>query len=92
MVTLIDYIDKLFFVFFLLVLIRMLLSWVPNPPYSGFGRTVFDFFHQTTEWYLAPFRRLIPPLGMIDVSGIVALIVLMVARNLVVRLLVNTLL
>ncbi|MCB0881646.1 MAG: YggT family protein [Thermoleophilia bacterium] len=85
--NLVGYVNAVFIVFFILVLVRMLLSWVPNPPYTGIGRTLWDFVHQSTEWYLRPFRKLIPPIGMIDVSGIVAIVVLMVANNVVVRVL-----
>lgn len=85
--TFIQYVNALFVVFLILVLIRVLLSWLPHPPVAGIGRTLWDFVHQTTDWYLRIFRRFIPPIGMIDVSAIVAIIVLMVADNVVVRVL-----
>jgi len=46
---------------------------------------LWRFFHESTEWYLRPFRRVIPPLGMFDLSPIVALIVLYVVNAVVVR-------
>ena len=46
-------------------------------------RTVYDFVHQSTDWYLAPFRRIIPPIGMIDISPIAAIFVLYILRNVV---------
>jgi YggT family protein len=56
----------------LLVLGRMLLSWV-DPT----GRNqVSSFLIQTTEPLLSPVRRLLPATGAIDWSGFVVLIVL----------------
>jgi YggT family protein len=53
--------------------IRAILSWFPYDPQSPLNpirRVVFTI----TEPVLAPFRRIIPPIGMIDVSFIVAII------------------
>ncbi|HEX4934938.1 MAG TPA: YggT family protein [Gemmatimonadaceae bacterium] len=55
-----------------LVLGRMLMSWV-DPT----GRNqVSAFLIQATEPMLAPVRRLLPPTGMFDWSGLIVLIVL----------------
>ncbi len=89
MSALASYVDNVFVVFVILVLARMLLSWLPHPPYSGIGRTLYDFVHQCTEWYLRPFRKVIPPIGPIDVSGVVALVVLMVASSVIVQALAS---
>jgi YggT family protein len=56
----------------LLVLARVLISWV-DP--AGRGQ-VSRFLIQATEPILAPVRRLLPPTGMMDWSGFVVLIVL----------------
>lgn len=56
----------------LLILARVLLSWV-NPRFEGtFGR----FVYETTEPLLAPIRRVLPQTGMIDFSPLILLIVL----------------
>lgn len=83
------FVSNVFLIFTILILIRMLLSWVPNPPYDGIGRTLWNFVHEATEWYLRPFRKVIPPIGMIDISGIVALIVLMVARRVITEVILS---
>ena len=70
-----------------LIFVRILLSFVPIAPVSRWARAFFDFFHQSTDWFLGFFRRLIPPLGMFDLSPIVALIVLYILRDLVLTLL-----
>lgn len=83
----VEYVNALFTVFLVIMLIRILLSWVPSRPTGRVTSALWGFFHESTEWYLRPFRRIIPPLGMFDLSPIVALIVLYVANAVVVRLL-----
>ena len=55
-----------------LIFIRILMSWFPFDPHN----TIVDMIVQITDPYLNIFRRLIPPIGMIDFSPIVALIIL----------------
>lgn len=59
------------------ILIYILMSWFPGARESTFGR----FLASIVEPYLAPFRRIIPPLGMLDISGIVAIFVLQLASR-----------
>jgi YggT family protein len=54
------------------IIIYILMSWFPNARETSIGQ----FLAAICEPYLEPFRRIIPPLGMIDVSPIVALIAL----------------
>ena len=56
-------------------------------PASRWARAFWDFCHQSTDWFLNFFRRLIPPLGMFDLSPILAIIVLYILRGLVLSLL-----
>jgi YggT family protein len=57
------------------LIIYILLSWFPNARGSAIGQ----FLARICEPYLDPFRRIIPPLGMIDISPIVAIMVLNLA-------------
>jgi YggT family protein len=59
------------------LIIYILLSWFPNARETGFGR----FLARICEPYLEPFRRIIPPLGMIDISPIVAIFLLNFANR-----------
>jgi YggT family protein len=52
----------------LALIVRVISSWVRISPYSGWVRWSFVM----TDWLLAPLRRIIPPLGMIDITPIVA--------------------
>jgi len=83
----IDYVNAVFTVFLVVMIIRILLSWVPSTPTGRVTSALWRFFHESTDWYLAPFRRVIPPVGMFDLSPIVALIVLYVINAVVVRVL-----
>jgi YggT family protein len=56
----------------MLIFIRILMSWVPLDPRNPFVETI----GQITDPYLNIFRRIIPPVGMMDFSPIVALLVL----------------
>ena len=56
----------------------ILLSWFPNASDSKFGQMIA----MLVEPFLAPFRRIIPPIGgMLDISPIVAFLVLNLAQS-----------
>jgi YggT family protein len=59
------------------LIIYILMSWFPNARDTAIGR----FLARICEPYLEPFRRIIPPFGMIDISPIVAFLVLNFANN-----------
>ena len=72
MAFLLNFVQFLLIALWLLVLGRMVTSWV-DPA----GRNqVSAFLIQSTEPILAPVRRLLPSTGMVDWSGFVVLIVL----------------
>ena len=50
----------------------ILLSWIPAAQDSAVGR----FLAKVCEPYLGFFRKFIPPIGMIDISPIVAILAL----------------
>lgn len=64
------------------LIVRVISSWVRISPYSGWVRWSFVL----TEWLLAPLRRIIPPLGMIDITPIVAYFVIQLLGGAIVRL------
>jgi YggT family protein len=85
-----DYVAALFLVYIILILIRVLMSWIPRMPYNPTLRTVLDFITETTDPYLNLFRRLIPPIGGggfgLDLSPMIGIIVLVILRGVVVAL------
>jgi YggT family protein len=52
----------------LALMVRVLSSWFPVSPHSKWIR----WSYVTTDWFIAPLRRLIPTIGMIDITPIVA--------------------
>ena len=70
----IEFIDSLFWVFMIMLFVRILGSWFPE--YSN--HTFMRFIAYYTDPYLNLFKRIIPPLGMFDVSPIVAFFFLQV--------------
>jgi YggT family protein len=59
-------------------------------PYNRALRAVLDFIAETTDPYINLFRRVLPPIGgggfALDLSPMIAIIVLVVVRFLVVGL------
>ncbi len=64
-----------------LIFIYVLMSWFPHD--RGFLASLYDALRTLCEPYLGIFRRIIPPMGGLDFSPIIAILVL----QLVVRLL-----
>jgi YggT family protein len=60
---------------------RVIASWVGGGPYSKWWRWSFVL----TEWFLAPLRNVIPSIGMIDITVIVAYFGLNIIESLVMR-------
>ncbi|EGQ2856847.1 YggT family protein, partial [Staphylococcus pseudintermedius] len=54
------------------MIIYIFMSWLPGARESAVGRWMSKIY----EPFLEPFRRIIPPLGLVDISPIVAFLVL----------------
>ncbi|MGN7164403.1 YggT family protein [Paenibacillus cellulositrophicus] len=68
----------LFNIYFYMIIIYVLMSWLPNIRESFIG----ELLGKLVEPYLSPFRKIIPPIfGMLDISPIVALFVLQFAMQ-----------
>ena len=72
-------------VYILLILIYVLLSWF-HLPYNLWLSRIQRFLYDVCEPYIALFRRVLPPLGFIDLSPVVAIIVLILIQQLIVPL------
>lgn len=66
----------------LALLVRVISSWVRVSPYSKWVRWAFVL----TEPIIGPLRRVIPPLGMVDISPIVAYFLLGLLQRVLVDL------
>ena len=58
-----DYVGALFFVYIILIFVRILISCLPPVPHSATLRAVLGFVTDTTDPYLNLFRRFLPPIG-----------------------------
>ncbi|MDE3134438.1 MAG: YggT family protein [Acidobacteriota bacterium] len=85
-----NYVSDLFGVYIALILIYVLANLVfafgLRPGYSRTLDIVLGFLRDVCEPYLRIFRRLIPGMGMMDFSPIIAIIVLGVVSSIVVSL------
>ena len=72
-------IDAFITVYILLILAYIILSWI-RLPYSLWLSRIQRFLYDVCDPYLRLFRRVLPPLGPLDLSPMLAVIVLIVAR------------
>ena len=56
------------------IIVRAVLSWFPINPYNP----ALVILHQITEPILAPLRRIVPRIGMLDITPVVAIVILQV--------------
>ncbi len=73
-------------VYFLLIFAYILMSWI-RMPYSIWVSRIQRFLYDVVEPYLRIFRRVIPPLGPLDISPIVAILALWIVSGIVIRIL-----
>ena len=87
MLLLVQALDTLFTVFFWLIIIRAVLSFIRPSGYNRLYQDVVGTLDVLTEPLVAPIRRVVPTVGMFDFSPLIALLLLQVVCNLVVQLL-----
>lgn len=73
------------FIYFysILIVLRIFMSWLPNIDWDA---QPMKFIRIVTDVYLDIFRTFIPPIGGLDFSPIVALIVLSLIQDLLVKI------
>jgi YggT family protein len=76
------FIDVFLYVYMLLIFAYVLTSWV-RLPYNVWVRRISDFLRDVCEPYLRLFRRVLPALGPLDLSPVVAIVVLILIRVIV---------
>jgi YggT family protein len=87
------YISTLIDVYVLLILVHIVLQWLfafgLHPPYSRASSAVLGFVRDVCEPFLRLFRRLLPSFGGLDLSPIVAILVLVIVNRVVVEGLIH---
>lgn len=85
-----DFLNALLMVYTVMVFAYILLSLVQAAgvriPYNRATSAAIGFLNDAVEPFLAFFRRFIPPLGPLDLSPLVGIIVLQIVGGLVVRI------
>ncbi|MBI4199445.1 MAG: YggT family protein [Chloroflexi bacterium] len=64
--------------FYIAIFARVLLSWFPNVPPSN---PVVRLLYSVTEPILRPIRRVLPKFGMMDLSPMVAVLLVVVVQE-----------
>jgi YggT family protein len=85
------YVDALFLVYTIIIVAYVVTSLIfsmgVRVPFSRPLHAVLEFLRSVSEPYLRIFRRFIPMIGPLDITPIVAIFVLRLLQELVVRLL-----
>lgn len=74
-------INLLYNALFILILARVILSWVRVSPYDQTWGPLVQFVHQATEPLLAPIRNILPSMGGLDISPIILLLGIRILRD-----------
>ncbi len=84
-----NYLSDLIYVYILLIFAYIIVNWLFafgwRPPYNRAVDAVLTFLRDVVEPYLRIFRRFIPSLGGLDLSPILAVIVLVLINSIVVQ-------
>ncbi len=81
-----NFLDVFISVYILVIFVYIITSWI-RLPYSPWLNRIQRFLYDVCEPYLRVFRRVIPSIGPLDLSPMVAVFALYIVRNIVVRLL-----
>jgi len=77
-----DFLSALLWVYLILIfayiVTTLIFSFGGRIPYSRWSSAALGFLRDVVEPYLSIFRRFIPPIGPIDISPIVAILVLQI--------------
>lgn len=77
-------VDVVLSIFYWLILIRALISWVNPDPHN----TIVQFLYRATEPILQPIRRMLPSMG-VDISPIIAFLAIIFLRGFLVATLMD---
>ena len=79
--------NQIFYFYYILLIIRIFLTWIPS---INWDQQPFTFMRAITDPFLNIFRGIIPPIGgMLDISPILAIILLQLVQGLLVGMLAS---
>ena len=89
-----DFVGTLIWVYTLIILVYIVVNLIfafgARPGYYRWLDTVLTFLRDVSEPFLSIFRRFIPPLGPLDLSPIVAILVLRIVGGILVGVIDDT--
>jgi YggT family protein len=81
-----DYISAVAGVYIILIIaaivVQIAFDFGARVPYYRWSDAIFNFLRDVTQPYLSIFRRFIPPIGPLDISPLVAILVLSIGSRL----------
>lgn len=78
-------VNQLFYFYYILIILRIFLSWIQTIDWE---QQPFTWLRSITDPFLNIFRGIIPPIGgMLDISPILAIVLLQIMQGLIVGLL-----
>ena len=81
---------KLFFdILIILILARVILSWVRPNPYDKTWGPIIRFVYQLTDPIIEPVRRALPATGGMDFSPIIVMVGLWIAERIIISLMLS---
>jgi len=75
-----SFLNAFLLVYILLILAYIILSWV-RLPYSLWVNRIQRFLYDVCDPYLRIFRRFVPPIGPLDLSPMIGVLVLVVLQQ-----------
>jgi len=76
------FVNQLFYFYYILLIVRIFLTWIPNIDWEN---QPFVLIRSITDPFLNIFRGIIPPIGgVLDISPILAFIVLQILQGIIV--------
>ena len=78
-------VDAVFTIYTWVLVIRVLISWVNPDPFNP----LVQFLMKVTDPVLEPVRRIIPPIGFLDITPIVVFLLLRAVQSFLVRTLLD---
>ena len=77
-----SFVDVFIGVYILLILAFIILSWI-RLPYSVWLNRIQRFLYDVCDPYLRLFRRFVPPIGPLDLSPLIGVLVLVVLQQVI---------
>jgi YggT family protein len=85
MYILVQIINLIYWLYFILIFLRFIFSWVRPDPYHQIWGPLMQITYQLTEPLLAPIRRILPAMGGLDFSPLILLFLLGFLRSILIN-------